>query len=117
MNHPRMDGTKVRLLLSFCITTAMLALVFILSGRLQSQELKEEQESLDKAMRRCITSCYALEGCYPPSLSYMKEHYGLQYDEDIFFVDYRPVASNIRPAYFIIPLHESAQNKVNTYEE
>ena len=111
------NSVVARLLLNVGITAAMLALVFFLSGRMQSQEQKEEQASLDQAMRRCITSCYALEGFYPPSLSYMKEHYGLHYDEDLFFVDYRPVASNIRPSYFIIALQEGAEGKVIMYEE
>lgn len=61
-----------------------------------------QREALEQALDRAITSCYALEGMYPPDLEYMKEHYALVYDEDLFYVDYQPVAANIRPAYYIV---------------
>ena len=34
----------------------------------------------------------------------MKEHYGLIYNEDRFYVSYHPIASNIRPEYDILEL-------------
>ncbi|MBF1030306.1 MAG: hypothetical protein HXK91_08980, partial [Lachnospiraceae bacterium] len=34
---------------------------------------------------------------YPPSLDYLKERYGLTYDESFFYVDYQPLASNLYP--------------------
>jgi hypothetical protein len=41
--------------------------------------------------------CYGTEGAYPESLAYLREHYGLQYDEDKYIVDYEIVGKNIRP--------------------
>ena len=52
--------------------------------------LSKQQESLETALERSISQCYAVEGSYPPSLEYLKQHYGLLYDEDNFFVDYEP---------------------------
>lgn len=62
----------------------------------------KQQESLETALTRDITHCYAVEGYYPPSLAYIEEHYGLVYDKDLFFIDYQPVGSNIRPNVTII---------------
>lgn len=56
-----------------------------------------QEESLNVALNRCIVSCYSVEGTYPPSLEYIKEHYGLFYDDNTFFVDYTPIGSNIYP--------------------
>ena len=64
--------------------------------------VKTQQESLENALARDIVQCYALEGRYPPSLSYMEEHYGLTYDKSVFFVDYQPIASNLYPDVSII---------------
>ena len=64
--------------------------------------MSKQQESLETALARDITHCYAVEGFYPPSLSYMEEHYGLTYDKDLFFVDYQPIGSNIRPDVTVI---------------
>ena len=46
--------------------------------------------------------CYATEGTYPESLEDLKAHYGLTYDEDLFFVDYQTVGANIYPDVTII---------------
>ncbi len=51
---------------------------------------------------RSITHCYAVEGTYPSSLEYLKENYGLTYDETVFFVDYQTIGSNILPDVTII---------------
>ena len=40
-------------------------------------------------------------------LEYLKEHYGLIYNEDLFFVDYRLQGANIFPDVTIIPRGES----------
>ncbi len=64
--------------------------------------IARQQESLENAINRDIAQCYALEGAYPPSLDYIKEHYGLTYDETTFFVDYQPIAANLYPDVTII---------------
>ncbi|MCR5670228.1 MAG: hypothetical protein K6G10_04420 [Butyrivibrio sp.] len=64
--------------------------------------VKKQQESLESAIARDIVQCYAIEGRYPPSLDYMKEHYGLTYDDSTFFVDYQPIAANLYPDYTVI---------------
>ena len=61
-----------------------------------------QEASLINAMERNIVHCYALEGFYPPSLSYMEEHYGLTYDQTMFIVDYQPIGTNIYPDFTII---------------
>ncbi len=63
---------------------------------------RRQRESLEKALDRCIAWCYAVEGAYPDSLSYMKEHYGLRYDEEHFFVDYHSRGGNMLPDVTIL---------------
>lgn len=63
----------------------------------------EQVRSLEQAIRRSIVQCYAVEGTYPPSLDYLKEHYGISYDSEHFFVDYTSIGSNIMPDITIIP--------------
>ena len=57
---------------------------------------------LENALDRSITQCYALEGSYPPSLSYLVENYGLTYNAEQYFIDYQYIASNLRPDVTII---------------
>lgn len=85
------------------IVCPALLLIFILElSSIHDTTLQKQQESLETALMRNITHCYAVEGYYPPSLAYIEEHYGLIYDKDLFFVDYQPVGSNIRPSVTVI---------------
>ena len=88
---------------SVVIIMSFLFIVFILGvGQIGASTIDKQQESLESALERDIIQCYCLEGMYPPSLDYIKKHYGLSYDEDLFFVDYRPIASNLYPDVTII---------------
>ena len=52
----------------------------------------QEKQSLEEAIQRDIVTCYALEGVYPESLEYLKEHY-----EDRYIVNYEALGSNLMP--------------------
>ena len=41
--------------------------------------------------------CYAIEGFYPQSLSYLEDKYGLYLDRGNYIIDYRFTGSNIMP--------------------
>lgn len=55
------------------------------------------RRQLEDALRRTAVSCYACQGFYPPSVAYMQEHYGLQFDEEAYIVRYHMFASNLMP--------------------
>jgi len=70
------------------------------------QTSASERDALEQAISRGITRCYASEGSYPESLSYLKEHYGIQYDSERYFIDYQVLGENIFPDVTIIPKEE-----------
>lgn len=65
-------------------------------------------ESLENAVSRDVAQCYAVEGTYPPNIDYLYDHYGLTYNEDLFYVDYQYIGSNIYPDITIIQLNGGA---------
>lgn len=71
-------------------------------GSVSESTLSKQQESLETALERSISQCYAVEGSYPPSLEYLEQHYGLLYDEDSFFVDYEYYGSNLFPEVTVL---------------
>lgn len=89
-------------LLSVCIFLLILFLFVQGISSLSVSTKKRQKESLENAIMRNITYCYTVEGTYPESLTYLKENYGLTYNEDLFFVDYRVSGSNILPDVTII---------------
>lgn len=86
----------------------VLLLVLVLGGfvafsaSFSRSNLAYEKDILEKAIDRSITQCYALEGYYPADLEYLKEHYGLTYNEAHFYVDYQYIGGNLRPDVTII---------------
>ncbi len=108
---------KHSLAVTLAICPLCLALFVNLTGRLSVRQLAEQERALNTSLERCIISCYALEGCYPPDLEYMEEHYGLTYNKQLFFVDYQPVAANIRPDYFVLRVTAAEQEHGRLYRK
>ena len=63
---------------------------------------QESQRQLEDTLRRAAVACYAAEGIYPPDISYLEEHYGIQIDKDRFAVYYDVFASNLMPDITVI---------------
>lgn len=62
----------------------------------------DEARILSDAINRDIIHCYAIEGMYPPSIDYIEEHYGLNYNHKKYLVDYEVFGTNIMPKVTII---------------
>ncbi len=85
--------------LLFCLIVGCFSLgISAVSDKTDAQELR----TLEQAINRGVVRCYSIEGSYPESLDYLKENYGLSYDEDRFFVDYQILGSNLMPDITII---------------
>lgn len=78
---------------------AVLALV-IFAGAVDSLTVGrslEDRRQLEQALRRGCVACYAAEGRYPPDLEYLREHYGVQINEESYTVVYDISAPNFMP--------------------
>lgn len=107
MNRFEETGTNFRhsfALLFFPSMAFVILLLFFLGGihSVNSTTLAKQQESLETALTRSISQCYAVEGVYPPSLEYLITNYGLSYDADIFLVDYEYYGDNLLPDVTIL---------------
>lgn len=49
------------------------------------------------AVKNAALTCYAVEGAYPDDLEYLREHYGLGYNEERYMIYYDAFASNVLP--------------------
>jgi len=102
---PNFFGNFFRIL-PLIIGIVVIALFLAGVSYVSSSSIEKQQESLETAISNDIAQCYAVEGTYPPSLEYLKQHYGLTYNENVFFVDYQAIGSNIRPDYTVIRIKE-----------
>ena len=74
----------------------MILFLVAVSG-LEKGRRDEAKEQLESVLRKAAVTCYASEGFYPPNVAYMREHYGLQYDERRYAIYYEVFASNLMP--------------------
>lgn len=86
----------------YLICPIILLIFWLGLSSIDETTVSRQRDSLETALNRDIIHCYAVEGFYPPSLAYIEEHYGLTYNKDLFFVDYQPIGSNIRPDVTIL---------------
>jgi len=77
-------------------------LVLIAVGNLEQGRQVEDIRQLEQALQRTAVACYAVEGVYPPDVAYMRQHYGLTFDESRYTVHYEPVASNLMPQIHVM---------------
>jgi len=69
---------------------------------ISKNNISQQKESLEKALKRGILQCYALEGRYPDTLHHLLDNYGIVYNQNLFEVKYEAIASNIMPNVTVI---------------
>lgn len=90
-------GAAVRALV-LPVAAVIVALCFFTAlSNLENGRDDQGRRQLEEALRRSAVACYAAEGIYPPDLTYLEEHYGLQIDTDRYTVYYDVFASNLMP--------------------
>lgn len=90
------------MLITLMVFVLVLASGMTLLGRIERFTGEAETELVREAVRTAALTCYAVEGYFPQKLSYLKDHYGLAYDEDAYIVTYYAFASNIIPEIIVM---------------
>lgn len=98
--------SKITFLIPIAICIIMAATLWNSSSRIFSETKKRQEESTKSAVIKGAVQCYAVEGRYPESLSYLEQHYGVSYDKDKFIVSYEVIGSNRMPQVTVIALNE-----------
>ena len=93
-----MNQTDIVKLLSIA---AVLVLAVLLINRIDLAQGTAETDIVRDAIRNAAITCYAVEGAYPDSVDYLREHYRLAYDEERYFVTYEAFASNRIPDIYV----------------
>ena len=83
-----------------CIVLVLAAAV-LLANRIGTAQGTAETEIVRDAVKNAALTCYAVEGAYPDSVEYLREHYRLAYDEDRYLITYDAFASNMIPDIWV----------------
>ena len=81
-----------------CTLLLLLGVWAVWNGQTEAQSAA----SVRTAVLDAAVQCYALEGAYPQSLSYLEENYGVQVNHSRFIVSYEAYASNQLPAVAVL---------------
>ncbi len=102
-HRSRLFPALAALLIPALAAAAVLLLLAAVSN-LRSGNDAEGKKRLEETIRRDAVTCYATEGVYPPSVSYLEKHYGLQIDKSRYAVEYSIFADNLMPDITVLDL-------------
>lgn len=98
-----MDGKKLYRVKIFMSVLGILVfsalLIWLIIGINGARSMTEETR-LDNVKQSVVNGavlCYSVEGIYPESIAYLRENYGVKYDENKYLVHYRYIAADIMP--------------------
>ena len=85
------------ILLTVAVFAAMVLLLVFALTRVDERSGQEQTKTLEDALLRATLTCYAVEGRYPTGVEYLKNNYGIVYDEEKYIVSMDAFAMNILP--------------------
>ena len=103
--------TNLKPVISTALFFAFFLLFLLLLSGVSEKNSEKQTEMLSLSISRGIAHCYSTEGHYPEDLDYLKDHYGITYNEDEYFVDYQVLGENIFPDVTIIK--KSQEGNIN----
>lgn len=88
----------------WAVVLILCTVIFVLTAvaNLEQDKQVEDIHQLEQALQRTAVACYAVEGAYPPDVDYMRQRYGLTYDDSRYTVHYELVASNLMPQIHVM---------------
>lgn len=87
---------KKTLALAVAMIVLLAGTVMVINGMVSAGDAGEVRMVQD-AVKNAALTCFAVEGAFPYELDYLRENYGLAYDEEKYHVLYEAFASNQMP--------------------
>ena len=107
MYHPQSTAAAIKrrrsntaLIIGLIVGIILAVVVFF---AVQSTLREQTAQSMRQAVIGSALECYAIEGAFPASLSYLQEHYGLVVNERDYLITYECYADNVAPSVVVVP--------------
>ena len=98
----QMQQRRTRRVVAVIVAVVLAVLLWFAWDMTSAQTEAQSAASVRTAVLDAAVQCYALEGAYPQSLSYLEENYGVQVNHSRFIVSYEAYASNQLPAVAVL---------------
>ena len=86
-----------RLLVTVVLFSSLVTVLLFGTPRVQKTAGDSQAESLRLAILHSAVHSYAMEGRYPESIDYIRDHYGISWNPDKYLVSYEIIGSNLMP--------------------
>ena len=106
--RPRRGAKRLGAAIAAVCTLLLLLGVWAVWNGAQAAMREQAAQSLRTAVLDAAVQCYALEGAYPQSLSYLEENYGVDVDEETYAVFFTSFADNVLPSVRVVARGEGA---------
>jgi hypothetical protein len=83
-------------------TAVVIAMIAFGLNQTEQSSRSEGLRLLEEGLMRAAVKCYAVEGFYPDTLSYIEENYGIFIDRTKYTVHYSVIATNLLPDITVI---------------
>ena len=87
---------------SILIFIALILAFVLLVNNITNKHSGRELQIVRDAVKNAALTCYAVEGAYPDSVEYLRDHYRLAYDEDRYMVNIKSFATNRAPDVYVV---------------
>ncbi|MCK5812385.1 MAG: hypothetical protein KAG94_05765 [Clostridiales bacterium] len=95
-------GYKRASIISLIFITAFAVIMIFSVSTIQTNYQENQTKRVENAIKLAIVQCYALEGSYPPSVTYLSENYGIILNEEKYIYHYEVYVSNMMPVLSVI---------------
>ena len=85
-----------KILLLVCVVSVLYATILAFNST-STYSSREEINRITTTVEGLLLKCYSIEGRYPETIAYLKEHYGLLVNEDDYAIIYYYEGDNLQP--------------------
>ena len=82
--------------------------VYMVISRVSTAQSGAQTQFVQDAVRNAALTCYAVEGAYPENVEYLRENYGLAYDQNRYMVSYDAAMGNMVPVIYVTEVEADA---------
>ncbi len=102
MNVHKQHSAVGTWLIAIVLAVVVVIALWICVGVAQIQAKEQAASSVRQAVLDSAMQCFAIEGAYPSSITYLEENYGLSLNKDDYQIMYEAFAGNLPPTVKVV---------------
>ena len=89
-------------IIALAVFAALIIVFCVLVMSITNKGNDREIDLVRAAVKNAALTCYSVEGVYPDDIEYLRENYGLAFNDERYVVFYDAFASNLMPSIRVV---------------